>query len=170
MTPWTDDEDRVLWWASRRGIGRKVIARPLGRTPLSVKAREYRLGIRRSSFFQWNAGLDGMSFDFRWVPVEVAPPIVVHPTLPTLREILVEVAADYGVEASSLLGKRHPHAAPRHDFMARARGIRWPDGRHRYSLQRIADFLGCSNHTSVRKGLEAHAARMNACEYELWAA
>lgn len=44
--PWTFDEDRVLRWAHRRGIGPCKLCAALGRSYASVFARWRRLGLR----------------------------------------------------------------------------------------------------------------------------
>lgn len=70
MALWTEDEDRVIRWAIRRGIPRKAIAAPLARSTEAIRERERRLGLipkRRPgkgiayrASFGWNALLVGV--------------------------------------------------------------------------------------------------------------
>jgi hypothetical protein len=58
---WSDDEDRVVIWAHRRLVPRKVIGREIGRSAQAILEREERLGLsnkadRRPSF-SWNYGM-----------------------------------------------------------------------------------------------------------------
>jgi len=60
---WTDGEDRVVRWATRRGIPRKVIGREIDRTAQAIRHRERRLGVLpvdgQRACFGWNFGFEG---------------------------------------------------------------------------------------------------------------
>jgi chromosomal replication initiation ATPase DnaA len=79
-----------------------------------------------------------------------------------MRAILAETAAEYGLEPETLLApiRKNIVVFPRQDFMWRCRQLRWEDGTHRYSLPKIAEFVGGMHHTSVLHGARQHAKRL----------
>ena len=92
----------------------------------------------------------------------VPAPIVPRPTT-TMKTILAEVAADHGLRPSDITGDRRfiHHVRARQDFMWRARQVKFMDGKPRYSLPQIGQFLGV-DHTTVIHGVRAHEKRMGA--------
>lgn len=80
---------------------------------------------------------------------------------PVLRELRREVEAEWGLEPNELFSTRRTDRVvqPRQDFMWRARLVKWPCGRHRYSLPQIGFFLGGMHHTTVLHGVRKHAER-----------
>jgi len=80
---------------------------------------------------------------------------------PTLRYLLEEVAEEYDLKPSLILGllKTAHIAQARQDFMWRARQMKWSDGSPRYSYPQIGDFLG-RDHTTVIHGVRRHAERL----------
>lgn len=184
MRFWTEDEDRVIRWAARRCIPRKVIGRHIDRTAKAIQSREFRLGIvkpvalaggfnrrpKRTAAI-WNAGIESIE-DCPPLPAKRTEPVLevrslykgVVPRQPSLRELLEETAADYDLEAQDLLkvDRRPEISRPRQDFMWRARRVKWASGKHRYSLPQIGHFLGGMDHTTVLHGVRAHAHRISA--------
>ena len=90
-----------------------------------------------------------------------APPLP-RPTT-TMKTILAGVAADHGLRPSDITGDRRfiHHVRARQDFMWRARQVKWLDGKPRYSLPQIGQFLGV-DHTTVIHGVRTHEKRMGA--------
>lgn len=80
-----------------------------------------------------------------------------------LKSLLAEVCERRGVSADEVYaGSRlRPVAHAKQEFMWLARQVRWPDGRHRYSLPMIARFLNLQDHTTVLHGERAHQARLD---------
>jgi chromosomal replication initiation ATPase DnaA len=84
-----------------------------------------------------------------------------------LKTILKQTAADYNLDPLDLFGAGRGHwiTKPRQDFMWRARQVRWSDGRHRYSLPQIGEFLGGRDHTTILWGIRQHEKRRaNYCD------
>ena len=81
--------------------------------------------------------------------------------LPTMRGLLAEVAADYGltVEELKALGNHRRVSWPRQDFMWRCRQVKFSDGSQRFSYPQIGRAIA-RNHATVIHGEEQHAARM----------
>lgn len=84
----------------------------------------------------------------------------------TMKSLLEQTAGDHNLTVGILMSPARYRAAAyaRHDFMWRARQIVKADGSHRYSMPRIARFLGLECHTSVLHGVRGHAARRTAAE------
>lgn len=80
-----------------------------------------------------------------------------------LRSLLEAVSRERNIPLHELTSatRAHPVAHARQDFMWRARQVRWPDGRPRYSLPFIARFLGMKDHTSILHGVRAHEGRLS---------
>ena len=102
---------------------------------------------------------DVFSAGWQW---NVRAPNVPRPAT-TMKTILAEAAADHGLRPSDITGDRRfiHHVRARQDFMWRARQVKWLDGKPRYSLPQIGQFLGV-DHTTVIHGVRAHEKRMGA--------
>lgn len=81
-----------------------------------------------------------------------------------LKRLLNEVARAHGLPLSRLISRSRirPIAHARQDFMWRARQIKWPDGRWRYSLSQVASILNIEDHTTIIHGVRAHKGRLAA--------
>ena len=116
-----------------------------------------------------------------FTPIESVEPAVVPPDgmflslwkglIParqTKAQIKASVAADWDLTVADLEGpsQKHRIAHPRQEAMWRMRQVRRPSGEHRYSLFEIGQCLGGRDHTTVRFGIAAHQARLDAMKLE----
>jgi chromosomal replication initiation ATPase DnaA len=78
-----------------------------------------------------------------------------------LRHICNEVATHYEITPDELLGpSRHRRVShPRQAFMFAARSVTWSDGKPRYSLPQIGNFLKV-HHATVLFGIRQHQRRL----------
>jgi len=83
---------------------------------------------------------------------------------PTMRQLLREVAEEYGLTIAQLESSERSYnvSHPRQDFMWRCRQVKWANGKARYSYPQIARFLGGMDHTTVMHGVRAHETRLEA--------
>lgn len=104
---------------------------------------------------------DTFSAGWGW---NVPAPVVPRPA-GTMKTILAEAAADHGLPPSAITGDRRfiHHVRARQDFMWRARQVKWADGKPRYSLPMIGQFLGV-DHTTILHGVRAHEKRLQAAQ------
>jgi chromosomal replication initiation ATPase DnaA len=79
----------------------------------------------------------------------------------TMRSIAAAVAEAYGLTVEELRGqcRERSVAHPRQEAMWRMRQVLDEDGRPRYSLPQIGNFLGHRDHTTVLHGVRAYEKR-----------
>lgn len=82
------------------------------------------------------------------------------PSFPRMAQIAQEVAADYGIRVTDMLGQsvEHRFAHPRQDFWWRCRQVKDHRGKQRFSLPQIGRFSH-RDHSTVRTGVIQHKAR-----------
>lgn len=83
-----------------------------------------------------------------------------------LDSITREVAERDGLTIKDLHGRSRLRALcrARFEIWYRAYQLRTPRGERRYSYQMIADAVGRENHTTIKHGVDSHAARIAAGE------
>jgi len=96
-----------------------------------------------------------VAMSIKWAPPQVMP------AMPTMREIVADVARRHGVTPDDIRGpsRRRSFVRPRHEAMWLMRQVRFADGSQRYSLPQIAQFLGGRDHTTVLNGVRRYEDR-----------
>jgi hypothetical protein len=143
----TTDEEAFAWRKHRQGVSTFAIANMLRRPQTQVAA--IFVPIRKAE-----------------KPRQHFPPRRLTQLPSAVRDVILRVAAYYGVSPEDILGtstaKREAH--PRQAVYWAIYELRTPRGQRRYSLPQIAKFLGRADHTSALHGIRRHEQRLAEAE------
>lgn len=86
----------------------------------------------------------------------------------TMRAIVDAVAKHHGLTVEQLRGPSRKFfiAHPRQEAMWLMRQVKDWQGRNRYSLPQIGEFMGARDHTTILHGVRAHQARVDKAKAE----